>query len=344
MGKDYYELLGVSKTANDEEIKKAYKKAALKWHPDRNPNNKEEAERRFKEISEAYSVLSDKQKREIYDRYGEEGLKTGGTPGPEGGPDFSGFSQTGGFPGGFTFRTSGFSASDAEELFAKMFGTRHPGSFGSFGEDDEDSFGGFGGFPGMGARTTFGSSRPSRKPRKAPPIEREFFCSLEDLFKGTTKKLKVSKTIMDASGKSMPVEKILTIDIKPGWKQGTKIKFENEGDERPGIEPADMVFILKEKPHPYFKREGDDLLYHAKMSLKDALTNPVIEINTLDGKKKRIKMPGIVTPTTREIIPGEGMPNSKNPSRRGNLILTFDIQFPSYLSDDQKQKLASILP
>lgn len=344
MGQDYYSVLGVAKTASDDDIKKAYKKAALKWHPDRNPNNKEEAEKKFKEISEAYTVLSDKQKREIYDKYGEEGLKSSASGGPpEGGPDFSGFSS-GGFPGGFQFRSSGFSNADAEDLFAKIFGTRHPGSFGSFEEDDMGGFGGFGGFPGMGNRGgRFGSSRASR-PRKDPTIEREFYCSLEELFKGCTKKLKVTKTIMDASGKSMPVEKILTIDVKPGWKAGTKIKFENEGDERPGVEPADMVFVLREKDHPYFKREGNDLVYNAPISLKDALTNPTVELTTLDGKKKRIKMSGIVAPNTREVIVGEGMPISKNPTKRGNLILSFHVQFPSHLSEDQKQQLASILP
>ncbi len=93
MGKDYYAVLGVAKSATEEEIKKAYKKQALKWHPDRNPNNKTQAEEKFKELAEAYEVLSDKQKREIFDQYGEEGLKAGPPPqGPEG---------MGGMPGGF---------------------------------------------------------------------------------------------------------------------------------------------------------------------------------------------------------------------------------------------------
>src|SRR4051794_30837649 len=106
MGKDYYSILGVEKSATEDEIKKAYKKQALKWHPDRNLKNKEQAEAKFKELAEAYEVLSDKQKREIYDRYGEEGLKSGVPP-----PGSSGMGgmggMPGGMPGGFSFRTSG---------------------------------------------------------------------------------------------------------------------------------------------------------------------------------------------------------------------------------------------
>lgn len=97
MGRDYYGILGVSKTATEEEIKKAYKKLALKWHPDRNINNKKESEEKFKEISEAYEVLIDKQKREIFDVYGEEGLKGGAPPPGQGGEGMGGF---GGMPGG----------------------------------------------------------------------------------------------------------------------------------------------------------------------------------------------------------------------------------------------------
>ncbi|KAI3355317.1 hypothetical protein L3Q82_018173, partial [Scortum barcoo] len=126
---EYYQILGVQKNATQEDIKKAYRKLALKWHPDKNPDNKEEAERRFKELSEAYEVLSDESKRNIYDRYGKEGLSAGGGGGGGGGH----YDHFGG--GGFTFR-------NPEDVFREFFGGRDP--FADFFADDpfDDFFGG----------------------------------------------------------------------------------------------------------------------------------------------------------------------------------------------------------
>jgi DnaJ-class molecular chaperone len=183
-----------------------------------------------------------------------------------------------------------------------------------------------------------------RGPRQAPAIKRQFNCTLEDLYKGTIKKMKVTKTIMDPSGKSMPVEKILTIQVRPGWKEGTKVTFEKEGDERPGQVPADLVFVLKEVEHPRFKRQGNDLLYTANISLKQALANPVIEVLTLDDRKLRITMNEVVTPHSKQIIKGEGMPLQKDPSQKGDLIITFNIKFPTHLTPQQKSAIAAALP
>jgi curved DNA-binding protein CbpA len=140
MGKDYYAILGLPRTAKEEDIKKAFKKLALKWHPDRNPDNKKQAEEKFKEVAEAYEVLSDPKKREIYDKFGEEGLKAGVDPNAAGGFPGGFPGGFGSFPGGFTFR---YSPSNAEDIFAQFFGGRNPfftrfTSGGGFGESDEE--------------------------------------------------------------------------------------------------------------------------------------------------------------------------------------------------------------
>ncbi|XP_022087694.1 dnaJ homolog subfamily B member 6-like isoform X4 [Acanthaster planci] len=160
---EYYNVLGVSRNASLEDIKKAYRKKALKWHPDKNPNNQKEAERRFKEIAEAYEVLSDKSKRDTYDRYGIEGLKRGGTPFHRPAASDFGFHDFGNFGGNFhfTFRSP-------EDIFKEFFGTSDP--FAAFFEDSrmgssqrghgnlfQDSFG-RSGFPGHGAHSSFFSS------------------------------------------------------------------------------------------------------------------------------------------------------------------------------------------
>lgn len=152
MGKDYYSILGVSRNATDEELKKAYRKLALKWHPDRNKDNKKEAEEKFKDISQAYEILSDKEKRKIYDQFGEEGLQSGMDP------NGGGMGGMGGM-GGFSF--------DPRDLFSQFFGTSDAQqAFNQYGGDE--SFGGmprgvhfsFGGSPGMGGFSGFPSGFP----------------------------------------------------------------------------------------------------------------------------------------------------------------------------------------
>ncbi|KAF9589413.1 hypothetical protein IFM89_023689 [Coptis chinensis] len=311
MGVDYYKVLGVDKSAKDDDLKKAYRKLAMKWHPDKNPNNKKEAEAKFKEISEAYEVLSDPQKRAVYDQYGEDGLKGQVPPPGAGGPEGATYFHTG--DGQTTFK---FNPRSPDDIFAEFFGFSGP--FGGMGGGGGMRGGRFGGMFGEDVFASFGGEGGSMSQgvRKAPPIENKVPCTLEELYKGTTKKMKISREIADASGRTMPVEEILTIDIKPGWKKGTKITFPEKGNERPNVIPADLVFIIDEKPHSLFTRDGNDLIVTQRISLVEALTGYTVHLTTLDGRNLTIPITNVIHPTYEEVVPREGMPIPKDPQRR----------------------------
>ncbi|KAJ4796825.1 hypothetical protein LUZ62_048071 [Rhynchospora pubera] len=347
MGVDYYKILQVDKNATDDDLKKAYRKLAMKWHPDKNPNNKSQAEAKFKQISEAYEVLSDPQKRTIYDQYGEEGLKGGVPPPGAGGASF--------FPGGADGHGTSFQFNprNANDIFAEFFGSSSPfanmggssmrggpggmrfTSGGLFGDDFFSSFGGADGPMNMNMNMN--------RQMKAAPIERTLPCSLEELYKGTTKKMKISREIADASGKTMPVEEILTIEVKPGWKKGTKITFPEKGNEQPNVVPADLVFIIDEKPHPVFTRDSNDLVTIQKISLAEALTGYTARINTLDGRTLTVPINAVISPDYEEVVPREGMPIPKDPTKKGNLRIKFDIKFPNRLTSEQKTGIKRLL-
>lgn len=133
-----------------------------------------------------------------------------------------------------------------------------------------------------------------------------------------------------------PVEEILTIEIKPGWKKGTKITFLEKGNEQRGIIPSDLVFIVDEKPHSVFKRDGNDLVVMQKISLVEALTGYTTQVTTLDGRTLTVPVNSVISPSYEEIVKGEGMPIPKDPSRKGNLRIRFIIKFPSKLTTEQK--------
>ena len=337
MGKDFYGILNLSKSATETDIKKAYRRLALKYHPDKNKDPG--AEEKFKEISEAYEVLSDKEKRGIYDKYGEEGLR-GGVPNTA----QEGFANGPGFR-----RTYVYTSSDPRETFSKFFGNEDPFS---------DLLGGFGGFGfGGSARTSRKSGSdfsyfdtndlPTQKKSKIQDaaIERDLFVSLEDLKTGCTKKLKISRKLMATDGNFELQDKILTVNVKPGWKAGTRITFPKEGDRRPGVIPADVVFVIRDKANSKFKRDSDNnLLYTAKISLRDALTGFTIEVPTLEHKKIRVRERGVIQPGSTRRISGEGFPLPKDNSKSGDLIVTYEVYLPETLSNSQVEVLRDILP
>ncbi len=317
MGKDYYGILGVGREATENEVKKAYRKMAQKYHPDKTGGSTEATEK-FKLISEAYQVLSDPKKKEVYDQYGEEGLKQSG-PGGEGAhfrdpmDIFSMFFGGGGGRGGM----GGMGGLDG------MFGGGMGGGMGGMGEGMFGMGGNGGMFGGMGGGR-----------RKGATINRDLPCTLEELFNGAEKRLKITRKRI-VNQRLTAAEKILTINIKPGWKAGTKITFAGEGDEDQRTTPADIVFTIREKPHATFKREGDNLVYPVTLPLVNALSGCKLTVTTIDGRTVSVPVPSVIAPGRRHVVSGEGMPITKQPGRRGDLILEFAVRFPASLTDEQ---------
>ncbi|XP_030449620.1 uncharacterized protein LOC115672020 [Syzygium oleosum] len=327
MGVDYYNVLGVNRSATDEDLRKAYKRLAMKWHPDKNPIDHKEAEAKFKLVSEAYDVLSDPQKRQIYDLYGEEALKSADFQPP------SPASAGGRARANSSFR---FDPRDADDIYDDFFGGSPGGRRGGgsrarvFGENVERN----------GNRE---ARRDLPEKKKPPPVESKLVCSLEELYKGGRRKMRISRVVHDEFGNPKSVEETLKIDIKPGWKKGTKITFPEKGNHEPGTIPPDLIFVIEEKPHDVFKRDGSDLVVTQKVTLLEALTGKTLNLMTLDGRNLIIPVMDIIRPGYEVSIPNEGMPVSKEPSKKGNLKIQFDIAFPLSLSAEQKSDLTRVL-
>lgn len=360
----YYELLGVSKDASLADIKKAYKRLAMKYHPDRNPGNAE-AEEMFKKLSHAYEVLSDDEKRRIYDQYGEEGLKGGG-----------------------------FSSASADSIFRDFFS--------AFGGGD-DLFGSFFGMGGRnrerGPRKTRDlvyelpvplSEMYNGRVRKLK-ITRHVICSACDgtgsktktkpepcsgckgsgmrmevrqmgpgfisqtqtvcpLCKGEGKTVKADDRCKTCNGERVVEDqKILEVPIDKGSQAGEKIVFEGESDQLPDTIAGDVVVVLREKEEKGspWERVGDDLIYTKKIPLVEALTGCEFVITHLDGRKLVVKTEPkeIVKPNDVRVVQGEGMPVDHTGIEKGKLFIRFDVEFPNW--DQVKphvKELKRILP
>jgi len=361
MGKDYYQVLGVARGASEEEIKKAYRKLALKYHPDK--NQAAGAEEKFKEIGEAYDVLSDSKKKKIYDQCGEEGLKggMGGNAGSGGMPNFDfGNGQ------GYSYSYHG----DPRATFSQFFGGSNP--FASFFSASPGGMGGPNGFGGVhasegmdidieeligglgnknmggqfGRPSNLGSygGVPSKQAKvQDATIEKEIPVSLEDIAKGAEKRMKISRKVHHDDGRLTNEDKVLKINVKPGWKSGTKVTFSQEGDKVPGKIPADIAFIIRDKPHPVFSRDGTNLKYTYKIPLREALCGSVVQVPTLDGKKVGLNCPEVIKPTTTKRLQGYGLPFPKEPSRRGDLVVSFEVLFPDNVSTSSKRTIYEAL-
>lgn len=347
----FYDLLGVSPLAQDTELKKAYRKAALKYHPDKNPSP--EAAEKFKEISHAYEVLSDDQKRDVYDSYGEEGL-TGGGPGGMGGMG-------------------------AEDIFSQFFGGGFGGMGGASrgpqkGKDIKHSISctleelykgrtaklalnktvlcktceGRGGKEGKikQCSSCHGQGMKFVTRQMGPMLQR--FQTVCDVCQGTGDICDAKDRCTTCKGKKTQSErKILQVHIDPGMKDGQRVVFSGEGDQEPGITPGDVVFVVDERPHDKFTRKGNDLYYEAEVDLLTALAGGEIAFPHVSGDYiKATILPGeVIAPGSLKVIENQGMPVYRQ-GGRGNLFVKFSVKFPAqhFATEEQLQLLEKALP
>lgn len=360
--RDFYEVLGVSKTASDEEIKKAYRKKAIQHHPDKNPGNKA-AEEKFKEAAGAYEVLSNSEKRQRYDQYGHAGV--GGATG-------------GGFSGG------GFSMEDIFSQFGDIFG----GHFGG---------GGFGGFSGFGG----GSSRGGQRVNQGSNLRVRVKMNLAEIAKGAEKKIKVRKSVAcqhckgtgaedgnaystcttcrgtgavtrvtntilgrmqtqsvcpDCQGEGKIVtqkcphcagegftqqEEIITINIPAGVAEGMQLSVSGKGNAaRRGGVNGDLLVVIEEEAHPELIRDENDLVFNLLLSFPTAVLGGTVEIPTIDGRVKVKIEPG-TQPGKVLRLRGKGLP-SVNQYGTGDLLVNISVYVPESLSRDERKTIEKL--
>jgi curved DNA-binding protein len=316
--KDYYQTLGVAKTASDKEVKQAYRKLARKHHPDVNPGDKT-AEARFKEINEAYEVLGDPEKRRKYDELGanwrmyEQAQQQGAGFG--GGNPYAGAGgawniNMGGPGGGYRTMT--------EEEMHDLFGNEDPFS---------DFFRTF--FGGGGPREASGRTRQTRAPRtqKGRDIEHEVELTLEEAYHGATRRISIKQ-----GGHARSVD----VRIPVGVKDGSRVRAAGEGESGSnGGASGDLYLRVRIRPHPVFERKGTDL--HAKVAVPvtTAVLGGEAQVPTITGSV-RLKIPETTQSGQVFRLKGHGMPAVGKPEDRGDLYATVDVQLPRSLSKDQR--------
>jgi len=353
-GKDYYETLGVKKGATDEEIKKAYRTMAKKYHPDANPGNKQ-AEERFKEVNEAYSILSDAQKRAAFDQYGSAAFEQGAGPGGAAYGDFSGMDMgdifSSFFGGGFgdIFGAGGAGAPRGPrrgaDLQAGMTITLEEAVFGADKEiqiasnETCETCKGTGARPGTSAETCkhcggTGQERVQRQTMFGTQIVVQP-CSA---CKGEGKTIKEPCSACRGAGR-VKRSKVLKVTIPRGIDDGQSIRLSGKGDVGEKGGPAgDLLITVRVRSHPRFTREGLNLFTDVPVTFVQAALGAEITIPTLTEPERFTLKPGTQT-GTRQVFRGKGAPNVRNNRSVGDLIATFRVVVPTSLTDRQKQLL-----
>lgn len=341
-----YDILGVPDSASEAQLKSAYKKGALKYHPDKNADNPEAADK-FKELSHAYEILSDSDKRSVYDQLGEEGLEGGGAGGGMGAEDlFAQFFGGGGGPFGGMF---GGGMRDTGPKKARTIHHVHKVNL-------EDIYRGkvsklalqksviCSGCEGRGGKegavkscTGCNGSGMKTMMRQMGPMIQRFQTVCPDC-NGEGEMIRDKDRCKKCSGKKTVVErKVLHVHVDKGIRNGHKVEFRGEGDQIPGVMPGDVVFEIETKPHPRFQRKEDDLFYQVEIDLLTALGGGSFSVEHLDDRWLNVNIaPGeVVTPGSIKVVQGQGMPSFRHHDH-GNLYIQFDVKFPK---KDQLQNL-----
>jgi curved DNA-binding protein len=309
--RDYYEILGVARDADPEQIKKAYRAMARKHHPDVNPGNKE-SETLFKEAQQAYDVLGDPEKRKLYDRLGRAGFEGMGSAGPRAGatewasaqggpgPEFIDLSQFFG-PGAQGF-TAGVNPEGAENLGGGLFGD------------------------------LFGRLRPGRGGRRGPRAPRPTEASLTIPFLTAVKGGETTIELTRADGR----HETLGVKIPPGTEPGAKLRLRGRGEPaEPGGTPGDLIIHVDVEPHPTFTRQGRDVQVEVPISVPEAILGARVEVPTLDGAKT-VPIPAGTSCGQKLRLRGQGVPaTSKQPA--GDLFVVPRIVVPKSIDDESRQ-------
>ncbi|OCT48217.1 Mitochondrial protein import protein mas5 [Cladophialophora carrionii] len=352
----YYDILGVEVTATEAQLKTAYKKGALKHHPDKNAHNPDAAEK-FKDLSKAYEVLSDPQKRSLYDQYGEEGLEQGGMGGGGMAAEdlfaqfFGGGSSFGGMFGGGMRETGPKKARTIHHVHKVSLEDIYKGKVSKLALQKSvicPQCDGRGGKEGA-VKTCAGCNGAGMKTmmRQMGPMIQRFQTICPDC-QGEGETIRERDRCKRCMGKKTVVErKVLHVHVDRGVKSGHKIEFRGEGDQMPGVLAGDVVFEIEQKPHPRFQRKDDDLFYHAEIDLLTALAGGQIYIEHLDDRWLTVNIyPGEpITPGSIKVIKGQGMPSLRHHDF-GNLYIQFDVKFPdkSTINSENLPLLEQVLP
>ncbi|XP_061356860.1 dnaJ protein homolog ANJ1-like isoform X2 [Gastrolobium bilobum] len=345
----YYEILGISNNASQEDVKKAYKKLAIKAHPDKGGDPE-----KFKEIGEAYQVLADPEKREIYDQYGEDALKEG-MGGGGGGPDPFDIFQS--FFGGSPF--SGGSSRGRRQRRGED--VVHP-----LKVSLDDLY--LGTSKKLSLSRNVICSKCSGKGSKSGVAPSCVACqgtgmkvSIRQIGPGMIQQMQhpcneckgTGETISDRDRcplckgeKVVQEKKVLEVVVEKGMQNGQKITFPGEADEAPDTITGDIVFVLQQKEHPKFRRKGEDLFVEHNLSLTEALCGFQFVLTHFDGRQLLIKSnPGeVVKPDSYKAINDEGMPMYQRPFMKGKLYIHFTVEFPDSLNPDQVKAFEAVLP